>query len=64
MESASNLNMPRIPALAALLLLLTCLASAQADRAVMVREAVLYLNPDTNSNKIGRATRGDRKSVV
>jgi len=36
----------------------------QADRAVMVREAILYLSPDTNSSKIGRATRGREVAVL
>jgi len=36
----------------------------QADRAVMVREAILYISPDTNSSKIGRATRGREVAVL
>jgi len=36
----------------------------QADRAVMVREAILYLSPDTNSSKLGHATRGREVAVL
>src|SRR5579859_3900026 len=41
-----------------LVLSLSVCAAAQAERAVIVREAILYLQPDSTSTKLGHVTRG------
>src|SRR5579872_5714019 len=50
--------------LVGILISLSIAGWCQADRAVMVREAILYLNPDTNSSKLGKATRGREVAVL
>lgn len=44
-------------------IVLLCSATWGAERAALVREAVIYLSPDTNSSKLGNAERG-REMVV
>jgi hypothetical protein len=44
-------------------ILLLCSAGWAAERAALVREAVIYLSPDVNSSKLGTAERG-RELVV
>ena len=50
--------------LAVLLLLATPLFAAPAERAIMVREANLYLTPDTSSQKIGDVGRGREVAII
>ena len=44
-------------------LLLLCSTSWAAERAALVREAIIYLSPDVNSSKLGQAERG-REMVI
>ncbi len=50
----------RFPARLSLILLLALAPSLLlgADRGTLVREAVIYISPDTNSNKLGQVERG------
>jgi len=64
MISASKPNMHRSFPLLFFCITFAGICLAQADRAIMVREAVLYLNPDTSSNKLGRASRGREIAVL
>ncbi len=46
------------------LLMLTCSAfAAPAERAILVREATLYLSPDTSSTKMAKAERGREVAI-
>src|SRR5581483_359200 len=57
--------MCRVRLLALFMLFVTpALFAAAAERAIMVREANLYLNPDTSSQKIGDVGRGREVAIV
>ena len=57
--------MCRVRLVTALVFLLSAeLLAAPAERAVMAREANLYLNPDTSSQKIGDVGRGREVAII
>ena len=56
-ETNTTVKSTRIFYLIALIVLCNSLLMA-ADRGTIIREAVIYLSPDTNSNKLGQVERG------
>ncbi len=58
LENMAGVNSSAKMFLFFVLLALGTTALHAADRGTLIREAVIYLSPDTNSNKLGQAERG------